>query len=354
VDPLRPWLGDWVDAATQHHERWDGTGYPLGLAGHDISLAGRIVAIADAFDVMTAARSYKKPLPAAQARAELTRNSGAQFDPQLVRSFLEISLGRMRRVIGPLGVLAHFPDFLRVPLTAALSSTTAVVTAGAIAVGAAAGAAAPRDVETPDRTGLPSMIVGSTFDQPGAATPVVAEGAPTTPATTAVPPPSSGLIPPPGAPESAVSATGSAPETIAPSVASPNQPMPAPTPTGTQAAAPSGTLAPAPTATNAPAPGGTVAPAADGPPAIDDVATARRNQKVSIHVLANDDIIGGGIDIATLAVTAEPVHGTVMVAGENLLYEPAPGFVGTDTMTYQVCSAGGACDTAVVNVTVTA
>lgn len=354
VDPMRPWLGDWVDASTQHHERWDGTGYPLGLAGHEISLAGRIVAIADAFDVMTAARSYKKPLPAAQARAELTRNSGSQFDPHLVRSFLQISLGRMRRVIGPLGVLAHFPDLLRVPLTAALSSTTAVVTAGAIAVGAAAGATAPRDIETPDRSVQPSMIVESPLDQPGAVTPVVADDAPTTPTTTAVSPSPSGLLPTPGAPESAVPTTGPTPEPIAPSVASPNQPMPAPAPTGTQAPASSGTPAPAPTATNAPASGGTVAPAGDGPPAIDDIATTRRNQKVSVHVLANDDIIGGGLDIATLAVTAEPVHGTATVAGENLLYEPAPGFVGTDTMTYRVCSTGGACDTAVVTVTVTA
>ena len=67
VEPLRGWLGDWVDAATQHHERYDGTGYPEGLSGKHISLAGRIVSIADAYDVMTAARSYKKPLPAAQA-----------------------------------------------------------------------------------------------------------------------------------------------------------------------------------------------------------------------------------------------------------------------------------------------
>ena len=148
VQPLRPWLGDWVDAATQHHERWDGGGYPLGLAGTQISLAGRIVAIADAFDVMTAARSYKKPLGAEQARAELTLNSGTQFDPHLVRSFLQISLGRMRRAVGPLGMLANFPDLVRVPLTAALTSTTAVVTAAAIAAGAGVGAVAPHDLAT--------------------------------------------------------------------------------------------------------------------------------------------------------------------------------------------------------------
>ena len=73
---LRPWLGDWSRAASEHHERFDGAGYPHGLAGEEISLAGRIVAVADAFDVMTAARSYKKPFPPAQARVELTDNAG--------------------------------------------------------------------------------------------------------------------------------------------------------------------------------------------------------------------------------------------------------------------------------------
>src|SRR5262249_14858284 len=82
---LHAWLGAWALAATQHHERYDGDGYPLGLRGDEISLAGRIVAVADAFDVMTAARSYKKPFPAAQARTELANNAGTQFDPMIVR-----------------------------------------------------------------------------------------------------------------------------------------------------------------------------------------------------------------------------------------------------------------------------
>ena len=81
IGGLTPWLGEWVLAASQHHERFDGQGYPYGIAGMDISLAGRIVSVADAFDVMTAARSYKKPFPAAQARVELTDNAGSQFDP---------------------------------------------------------------------------------------------------------------------------------------------------------------------------------------------------------------------------------------------------------------------------------
>lgn len=349
VDPMRPWLGDWVDAATQHHERWDGRGYPLGLAGHDISLAGRIVAIADAFDVMTAARSYKKPLPAAQARAELTRNSGAQFDPQLVRSFLEISLGHMRRVIGPLGILAHFPEFLRVPLTAALSSTTAVVTAGAIAVGAAAGAAAPREIAPADASDASTMVVlpdgMPNLPVPGEATGVDSPGATLPPETaTGVSVPAS---PPP---EPAVPEASSAPTPT-----SDGSPIPTPAPATTLAPAPSAAPgAPAPDTPAPSTPPPTSAPVAvdDLPPAFDDTVTTRRDKTVSIHVLANDDIVGGDIDIATLAVAVEPVHGTVTVSGENLLYVPATGFTGTDTMTYQVCSTGGVCDTARVTVVV--
>ncbi|MDP9464399.1 MAG: HD-GYP domain-containing protein, partial [Actinomycetota bacterium] len=151
VEPLRGWLGEWVDAVTQHHERYDGNGYPQGLSGKNISLAGRIVSIADAYDVMTAARSYKKPLPAAQARAELTRNSGTHFDPQLVRSFLEISLGRSRRMLGGLGWLAQVPDMIRTPLTVAGTATSAAVAAGAIGLAAVAGTIAP-PAEPPTRS----------------------------------------------------------------------------------------------------------------------------------------------------------------------------------------------------------
>ena len=67
--PIMQWLGGWHSAATQHHERYDGAGYPLGLKGEDIHLGGRIVAVADAFDTMTSTRSYKKAMSAEAARA---------------------------------------------------------------------------------------------------------------------------------------------------------------------------------------------------------------------------------------------------------------------------------------------
>jgi HD-GYP domain-containing protein (c-di-GMP phosphodiesterase class II) len=100
IGPLRAWLGEWGDAVAQHHERYDGKGYPHGLAGEQISLAGRIVAVADSYEVMTAARPYRKSLGVAAARQELVQCSGGQFDPLVVRAFLNISMGRLWRVVG--------------------------------------------------------------------------------------------------------------------------------------------------------------------------------------------------------------------------------------------------------------
>jgi HD-GYP domain-containing protein (c-di-GMP phosphodiesterase class II) len=88
LDPLSPWLGEWVGAATEHHERFDGGGYPRGLAREEITLAGRIVAVADTYDCIVSTRSYKAAAPAEQARAELAAGSGTQFDPVIVRALL--------------------------------------------------------------------------------------------------------------------------------------------------------------------------------------------------------------------------------------------------------------------------
>ena len=70
-----------------HHEQWDGTGYPDGLAGRAIPLFSRIIAIADAYDVMTTGRPYQRAVSAEAALVELTRYAGTQFDPELTRVF---------------------------------------------------------------------------------------------------------------------------------------------------------------------------------------------------------------------------------------------------------------------------
>jgi HD-GYP domain-containing protein (c-di-GMP phosphodiesterase class II) len=73
-----------------HHERWDGTGYPRGLAGAQIPLAARIVAIADAYDAATSRRVYKAALSHEDAVADIRGQAGKQFDPNLVDLFLQV------------------------------------------------------------------------------------------------------------------------------------------------------------------------------------------------------------------------------------------------------------------------
>jgi putative two-component system response regulator len=79
--------------ALNHHERWDGNGYPRRLSGEEIPLAGRIVAVTDVFDALTSERPYKRAWPVSEARAEIANQSGKQFDPQVVEAFLRVCEG---------------------------------------------------------------------------------------------------------------------------------------------------------------------------------------------------------------------------------------------------------------------
>ena len=88
-----PGLGSIADWIYKHHERWDGTGYPLGLRGEDIPLACRIFAVIEAFEVMTGERPYNPTLSSEEAIAELRRCSGSQFDPDVVEKFVHILQG---------------------------------------------------------------------------------------------------------------------------------------------------------------------------------------------------------------------------------------------------------------------
>jgi putative nucleotidyltransferase with HDIG domain len=87
------------DMARNHHERFDGKGYPDGLAGKEIPLAARILTVADAFDAMTSDRPYRRALSLEVAAAEITRNSGSQFCPDVVAA-LEVCLSRPAREQG--------------------------------------------------------------------------------------------------------------------------------------------------------------------------------------------------------------------------------------------------------------
>ena len=181
VGAVENWLGEWVHAVGGHHEKWDGSGYPRGLAGTEIPRAAAIVAVADSFEVMTAVRSYKKAMTLADARREMTRCAGSHFSPEVVRAFLNLSIGDLRRSMGLLATIAHVPVLGRFTTAAsyapdtvstAVSMTSSAATAGAGAVAVTA-----------------SMAVGTTSmaaaDAPPAPAPMVA--APIADAATAPP-----------------------------------------------------------------------------------------------------------------------------------------------------------------------
>jgi HD-GYP domain-containing protein (c-di-GMP phosphodiesterase class II) len=146
--PLAEWLGPWFSGIAEHHERYDGTGYPRGLSATAITPAGRAIAVVDAFETMTASRSYKSARSTLTARAELTHCAGTHFDPVMVRAFLQIALPRLLWSVGPLAFLVNAP-FLRwvgegglrvgnaVTATTVSAANVASVAAVAVAVGTA-------------------------------------------------------------------------------------------------------------------------------------------------------------------------------------------------------------------------
>jgi CHASE2 domain-containing sensor protein len=86
------------EIAMTHHEKWDGSGYPHGLAGEEIPLCGRIAAVCDVFDALMARRPYKESWALEDATAEMARLSGSHFDPRLVPLFLEMIPGLVRQL----------------------------------------------------------------------------------------------------------------------------------------------------------------------------------------------------------------------------------------------------------------
>ena len=89
IEPVKE-LARVIPIVEQHHERYDGKGYPRGLAGEQISLEARILAICDAYDAMRSPRPYREALSFGEAVAELRRGAGTQFDPHLVEVFIEV------------------------------------------------------------------------------------------------------------------------------------------------------------------------------------------------------------------------------------------------------------------------
>jgi hypothetical protein len=294
IAPLRGWLGEWAEAVLQHHERWDGEGYPDRRAGEQIALAGRIVAVADVFDVITSARSYKDASDTAAGREEIARCAGSQFDPRVVRAFLCVSFGRLRLAMGPLSWLSHAPILARLPLSPALGTMASAV--GAVAVAVGAGAVAESKA-------------------------ILAEGAlPERPATVTAPGPS-----PP-----AQTAPGGEPLRVR----IPGEPA---------------ADAPHPPAATSPPPAPGVGPNAPPVTAADE-ATTNEDTPVTVPVLANDtDPDGDDLELLSLE---PPELGWVEPAGPAVIYHPPPDASGETTFRYTAGDGNGAAGSGAVTVTV--
>ncbi|MGI8429051.1 MAG: HD-GYP domain-containing protein [Solirubrobacteraceae bacterium] len=91
-------LGEAAAVVRYHHERWDGRGYPDGLAGLEIPLAARVFAVADALDALTTERPYRRASPLRVARETIVGEAGKQFDPQVIRAFTSIADTALERI----------------------------------------------------------------------------------------------------------------------------------------------------------------------------------------------------------------------------------------------------------------
>lgn len=339
IEPLRPWLGDWLDAATQHHERIDGRGYPHGLTGDQIALSARIVAIADAYDVMTSARSYKSAQSAAQARAELTLAAGTQFDPALVRAFLRVSVGRVRWILGPLGWLSQLPSVLQIPLSTAVTvGGTAVLSLSPIVPtmlsDAWAPPAAPVEVAAaPVPEPEPSSPAGSGEEEPPSSLPRAdpEDATPTAPPTVPTSEPSTDTAPEQPAPTEPVPAQTAVPEPVA----EPDEPVAPDAATTTASTAASTT-----TSTNPP-----------GNPAVDDEDAIRTGRNQVFQVTANDLFAAFGHNVGVVTIVRPPALGTASVVGPNIQYV-AGAEPGSDALVYRVCSTTDWCGEATLSIEV--
>jgi len=114
-----PYLEMAYDVAMYHHERWDGSGYPFGIAGSHIPLPARIVALADVYDALTSKRCYKPAFSHAEARAYIVAEAGKHFDPDAVAAFLarEADFIRIRDAMSGEQAIASddVPELVRIP-----------------------------------------------------------------------------------------------------------------------------------------------------------------------------------------------------------------------------------------------
>ncbi|MEL7155994.1 MAG: HD domain-containing phosphohydrolase [Actinomycetota bacterium] len=359
LEPLAGWLGPWRLAASQHHERWDGTGYPSGLGGNDISLAGRIVAVADAYDVITSKRSYKQAMTTEAARQELVRCSGTQFDPQIVRALLEASLRRDRPLLGMVGWFGELGGLSSVPRGVGQAVLMAGSSVAVVAGVAAADEVLPQPVTVivadAAQTTLPPRLPFADPPKPvgeevkPAAQPAV--GAP--PDLTTTPPTDDPEGEPlPASTTSSTVDAGPASTTPPPEGTTTTETTPWSSSSTTTAPTTTTTTPPTTTTTTAPTTTTTTAPPS-GLVVVADSATVEEGDNVRIFVLDNDDDGGAGFDLDTLAIVVDPPNGkSFRVHDDHLHYRSNNNFEGVDVLRYRICDNAGACAEADVTITV--
>ena len=351
--PLVAWLGEWADAIGDHHEWWDGGGYPRGLTGEDISPAGRIVAVADVFDVITSTRAYKEANDPAAGREEIARCAGSQFDPKVVRAFLGVSLGSLRLAMGPLSWLAQIPVLGPAPATPVV--TTVANAAVAVATTTTLGLVPHPDVAIePPIEIIPAAA--AQVSQPEVVTPAAPE---------------------PASPRAGGLSRSVLEDNVLVVPRDEFSRLP-----GTESVA----LAAAPGAGSARVDDAstliyrpprdfngrtslaykvcwrgdgcatevlriTVLPANDAPVAADDTATVLKGATAFLDVLANDADLDG--DDLVVAAVGQPSAGTATSNGGGILWTPPKGFTGEATVGYTAADGGGLDAAAKVRLTVT-
>ena len=386
IAPIAAWLGPWAETIAHHHERFDGTGYPFGLAGEDIAYGARIVAVADAYDVMTSGRSYQRAMSANQARREIVAMSGTQFDPKVARALMRVAIGRLRWATGPLAAIGQFPWSRGLPAlgrdVVTLAASSAIMTTSLVT------GVIPSPADLPTREVVEVVIAGAGLsgdvvdaiiasDEPQAVDPVgdsvpttppadqttdlIAAAEPsTTPSTNPAPPTTNAASPPPTSSDPPTTTTppptttipiGTTTTTTRPSTTTTTVPATTTTtvpPTTTTTTTTTTTVPPTTTTTTIPPTTTTTAPPLSVQP---DTASVRPNGSVIIRVLANDT---GQLDLSTLQVTNQPGAGRASLVGGSgkIRYDADPGSSRSDSFVYEICTFDGICGRTTVSLNV--
>lgn len=348
--PLLDWLGPWGATIAQHHERWDGDGYPRRLAGQDICYGARIVAVPDAYEVMTAARPYKPAMSAQAARDELARCAGAQFDPAVVRAFLNLSIRRMWWVMGPATWIFQLPFVQHRPRLAATSTAVTIVALGVASVsGGSAIPPAEAELSPGGRAATPALA--TTLSHAGGSGPTSQQR----PSDAHVEAPKSDV----GADEAAadvLSRSGLVRSSIQRSTPSSGSDVTPPENLVVVAdpwAVPR-TSGKTPTIEEGDAGGGAADPENRPPVLAPDAITIDEGGSASVNVLANDRDPDGTLQPSTLTISRKVPRplGSVSTVGAQITFVDGFARKRVHRLTYRVCDDDGACASAPLTVTV--